>query len=173
VLRGGGKRCDLAKTLGVPPSSLIRAACITLAKSVNADNFRSYQGPPRNTAIAVCYWACQKNKIKSSNNPTRHHNKDECVSNFVNTRTPLLVTKQKVGKSAFLGKSEIDLFVVSKLRPSNYGHSGLNFRKTRVQFTVKLHLCSLQKIRKAELSTWCYIIRRLPLSYKHPIGLAC
>jgi len=28
---------------------------------------------------------------------------------------------------------------VSKLRPSNYGHSGLNFRKTRVQLTVKLH----------------------------------
>ncbi len=32
-----------------------------------------------------------------------------------------------------------DRFVVSKLRPSNYGHSGLNFRKTRVQLTVKLH----------------------------------
>ena len=52
---------------------------------------------------------------------------------------PLLVTVQKVGKSAFVGKSEIDLFVVSRLRPSNYGHSGLNFRKTRVQLTVKLN----------------------------------
>ena len=86
---------------------------------------------------------------------------------FLNTRTPLLVTVQK------FGKSEIDLFVVSKLRPSNYGHSGLNFRKTRVQLTVKLHLRSLQKIGKAELSTCIYLFRRLLLSYKHWIGLAC
>ena len=91
----------------------------------------------------------------------------------MNTRTPLLVTVHKVRKSAFLGKPEIYLFDVSKLRPSNYGHSGLNFRKTRVQLTVKLHLRSLQKIRKAELSTCSYIFRRLLLSYKHPIGLAC
>ena len=76
-------------------------------------------------------------------------------------------------KSAFFGKPEIYLFVVSKLRPSNYGHSGLNFRKTHVQLTVKLRLRLLQKIWKAELSTCSYIFRRLLLSYTHPIGLAC
>ena len=47
------------------------------------------------------------------------------------------------------------------------------FEKTRVQLTVKLHPLFPVKYRKAELSTCSYIFRRLLLSYKHPIGLAC